>query len=230
VRVLRRGHPEAKRGPDPFAVDAGPYDQRTWVILQYWFFYRYNDWVRPVLTGELSERHEGDWEAVTIGLGKKAPLFAAYSAHCGGNWRDWSDVGVSPVPTGPRLHPIVAVAEGSHANYFESQDRRSPDWAGCAGRLPDGAATLISYASNIRDKTEDGQTWRPEGNHMIILKRRKKPMSFVGTWGANTKTLLVNRRPHDLESTVGGPPTPTLQPLWYDPLRQIFHSEHWHGP
>ena len=83
------------------------------------------------MTGKLSERHEGDWEAITIGLGKKRPLYAAYSAHCGGNWRDWDDVRVSDVPREPRLHPIVAVAEGSHANYFETQDRRSPDWAGC---------------------------------------------------------------------------------------------------
>ena len=230
VRVLRRGHPEAKRGPDPFAVDAGPYNQQTAVIVQYWFFYRYNDWVRPVLTGKLSERHEGDWEAITIGLGKKRPLYAAYSAHCGGNWRDWDDVRVSDVPREPRLHPIVAVAEGSHANYFETQDRRSPDWAGCANRLPDGAATLISYASNIRDETEDGPTWRPLGNQLIILKRHKWPMSFVGTWGEDTRTFLTNRRPHKLQVTPGGPATPSLQLLWTDPLLAIFHSEHWHGP
>ena len=230
VRVLRRGHPEAKRGPDPFVVDAGPYNQQTAVIVQYWFFYRYNDWVRPVLTGKLSERHEGDWEAITIGLGKKRPLFAAYSAHCGGNWRDWDDVRVSHVPGEPRLHPIVAVAEGSHANYFETQDRRSPDWAGCANRLPDGAATLISYASNIRDETEDGQTWRPLGNQLIILKRHTRPMSFVGTWGEDTRTFLTNRRPHKLQVTPGGPATPSLQLLWTDPFLAIFHSEHWHGP
>ena len=97
---------------------------------------------------------------------------------------------MSDVPGEPRLHPIVAVAEGSHANYFETQDRRSPDWAGCANRLPDGAATLISYASNIRDETEDGQTWRPLGNQLIILKRHTRPMSFVGTWGEDTRTFL----------------------------------------
>src|SRR5207244_6685096 len=33
------------------------------------------------------------------------------------------------------LHPLVAVAEGSHANYLHATDERSPEWSGCGAHV-----------------------------------------------------------------------------------------------
>ena len=42
--------------------------QRPSTLIQYWYFYRYDEWSTPVLGGRLLQRHEGDWEAVMVGL------------------------------------------------------------------------------------------------------------------------------------------------------------------
>jgi hypothetical protein len=34
--------------------------------------------VAPVLGGRIVQRHEGDWEAVTVGLSDAKPLFVAF--------------------------------------------------------------------------------------------------------------------------------------------------------
>ena len=129
VRIITRDEP----GGSPQAFSGtGPYGKSLRTLIQYWYFYRYDEWTRPVLGGRLVQRHEGDWEAVTIGFSAKAPLFVGYSAHCGGSWVPWNKAELAD--TGPpRVHPLVAVAEGSHANYTRTQDRRAPDWAGCQG-------------------------------------------------------------------------------------------------
>jgi hypothetical protein len=195
------------------------------VLIQYWFFYRYNEWTRPTLTGRLSGRHEGDWEAVMVGLGPTEPVFVAYSAHCAGSWRPWTGPGAIEVAqtAAPRTHPLIAVAEGSHAHYAETQVRRSPDWAGCAG-LKEGATTLVSYASNIRDKTGAGPRWLPSGEELQLVTGSDHPMRFPGTWGGSTQTLLINQREHELEDKDGGPQTPKLQKLWRKPLGTVFCS------
>lgn len=90
---------------------------RDAVVIQYWWFLFYNDaW----------NRHQGDWEGITLFLHKEgddyAPLGAAYASHDLGRWRRWQDVdridddGVLS-PRGN--HPQVFVARGSHASYFD---------------------------------------------------------------------------------------------------------------
>jgi hypothetical protein len=172
------------------------------------------------------QRHEGDWEAVAIGFSQKAPLFLALSAHCGGSWIPWRNAEIAPTP-GRRTHPLVAVAEGSHANYTHAQDRRAPDWAGCQG-VPQGTTTALSYASNIRDETSYGWDWLPA--RTIFVNSSTPPMSFPGTWGGSDETVLENERNQVIAGPGHGPLTPTLQPLWFDPVRTIFCSGHWHGP
>ena len=92
VRVERREDwPERGRddrdSPNPFA-DVGKYGAATQFLIQYWYFYPYDEWVAPVLGGmQFKQRHEADWEAVTIGLSASGPLFVAYSQHCGGPGR-----------------------------------------------------------------------------------------------------------------------------------------------
>ncbi|MFC1979726.1 hypothetical protein ACFLVS_02500 [Chloroflexota bacterium] len=86
-------------------------------VVQYWIFYYFNDW---------RNFHEGDWELVQLNFpGSTAkelletggqPLFAAYSQHQAGqrmSWTEMMDKGLVEA-----THPVVYVAQGSHANYF----------------------------------------------------------------------------------------------------------------
>ena len=81
-------------------------------FLQYWQFYVFNDW---------HNRHEADWELVVVRVAPTAdggwsPRAAAYSSHFGGHWRTWEDL-----ESRDETHPVVYVARGSHAQYFESR-------------------------------------------------------------------------------------------------------------
>jgi hypothetical protein len=223
VRVVRRTRPPADGSPNPFERVADLREQPT-VLLQYWYFYPYDEWISPVLPGQLRQRHEADWEAVTIGFSDRAPLFVGFSEHCGGQWYEWDDVRVRAA--GSRLRPLVAVADGSQANYRYPNPAQAPDWSGCAS-LPPKTLTLVSYASNIRDRVGADWTWEP-AEHLLVDARRS-PMSFVGRWAPFSRTELDTLyRDQKLGPDAAGPATPTLQALWREPLRTIFRSSNWH--
>lgn len=83
-----------------------------YLVVQYWFFYVYND--API------NEHEGDWEMITILLDSaEQPVSAVYSQHLQGQRASWGDVEKDSV-----THPRVYVARGSHANYFRSYQGR----------------------------------------------------------------------------------------------------------
>jgi hypothetical protein len=223
VRVVLKSE-----APKLFPAGVGTVDgEKPSILIQYWYFYRYDEWTSPVLSGKLLQRHEGDWEAVTVGLSKDRPLFVAYSQHCAGEWQRWKSIEVADTGR-PRTHPLVAVARGSQANYVRANQGHSPDWAGCSGKLPRGTATLLSYASNIRDFTGYDFGWEPEAGGIIPASDDRPPMSFPGYWGGNGVTQLVNERSHTL-ATGGEPKTPSMQPLWVDPLTTVF-CRNWRYP
>jgi hypothetical protein len=223
--VYVRGPLRKGRRPGLFP-DRGPFRNRLRTLIQYWYFYYYDEWKAPVFAGLLTQKHESDWEVVTLGLDKaNHPLFVADSAHCAGSWRRWGEVKVSTalsISRGPDVHPLIAVAEGSHANYPDPKQKRTPDPAHCAG-LPAGIAAAISYASNIRDKTEYGFLWYPPENGWIELRNDKEaPMDFPGTWGADGRVTLTNYREHEIGNPTAGPRTPSLQAPWTNPVGTIF--------
>ena len=57
-------------------------------------------WAANTVFGRLIQEHESDWEGMTIGLEDDAPVFVAYGAHCGGQWRPWSSVPATPSAVG----------------------------------------------------------------------------------------------------------------------------------
>ncbi len=105
----------------------GPHDvSRNRVALQYWFSYYYDDW---------ANRHEGDWEMITLLLELDPDLLrakgdldenrllvgaqvhdAGYASHEEGHRRRWVDV--QKTRDG---RPLVYVARGSSASYFQWQ-------------------------------------------------------------------------------------------------------------
>ena len=90
-----------------------------WTILQYWFFYPYNNW-RSGFHGV--NDHEADWEMVNVYLaaergGGLAPRWVAYASHdfAGDDLRRrWDDRELEKVDG----HPLIYVGAGSHASYF----------------------------------------------------------------------------------------------------------------
>ncbi|MBN2550484.1 MAG: hypothetical protein JXB15_15070 [Anaerolineales bacterium] len=95
------------------------FEQNGWVVLQYWFFYAFNNW-RSAFFGV--NDHEADWESIHIFLYKTAqgeyvPEWVAYSAHefVGEDLRRrWDDPELQKVGE----HPVIFVGAGSHASYF----------------------------------------------------------------------------------------------------------------
>ena len=86
-------------------------------VVQYWIFYFFNDW---------RNFHEGDWELAQLSFPgltaeellekDEQPILAAYSQHQAGQRMLWSDMESRGLVV--ETHPVVYVAQGSHANYF----------------------------------------------------------------------------------------------------------------
>jgi hypothetical protein len=93
--------------------------QNGWVVLQYWFFYAFNDW-RSNFYG--ANDHEADWEKVFVYLsesetGEMCPEWVAYAAHeeSGDDLRRrWDDPQLEKVGE----HPVVYVCAGSHSSRY----------------------------------------------------------------------------------------------------------------
>jgi hypothetical protein len=140
----------------------------NYTVVQYWLFYYFNDW---------RNYHEGDWELVQLNFPghtakellerEEPPVFAAYSQHQAGQKMPWNDMKSKElVMTG--THPIVYVAQGSHANYFTP----GQFWSGL-----DFDDTGIS-------------SWRviePEKLNVVLLREAEKEetewLDFQGYWG-----------------------------------------------
>jgi hypothetical protein len=89
---------------------------RGYHVLQYWFFYAYNDWGSG---HDGVNDHEADWEMIALFLRGEDPVTIAYSAHTGNPVRHaWSDSAVEKVGG---THPVIYVGCGSHANYFHEE-------------------------------------------------------------------------------------------------------------
>lgn len=91
-----------------------------WVVLQYWFFYPFNNW-RSGFFG--ANDHEADWEMLCVYLadqpeGEPRPEWVAFASHdfSGDDLRRrWDD---PDLQTEGGTHPVVFAGAGSHASYF----------------------------------------------------------------------------------------------------------------
>ena len=60
------------------------------IAIEYWFFYLYNDFY---------DKHEADWEGVTVFLQNGVPIGASYSQHQGRKWTPWAAASSSQCPS-----------------------------------------------------------------------------------------------------------------------------------
>ncbi|MCI0521426.1 MAG: hypothetical protein L0Z70_14355, partial [Chloroflexi bacterium] len=105
--------------------------ENGWVILQYWYFYPFNNW-RSGFFGV--NDHEADWEMVCVYcwedearsgaalLERISPQWVAYASHdfSGDDLRRrWDDPELEKIEDGEGgVHPVIYVGAGSHASYF----------------------------------------------------------------------------------------------------------------
>lgn len=99
-------------------------ENTEWTILQYHFFYAFNDW-RLAANG--MNHHEGDWEMVAVYLKNNQPYALLLSQHGAGNIEKWETVIKAIDKDGKETtHPVIYAALGSHANYSKPDVIRSP--------------------------------------------------------------------------------------------------------
>lgn len=223
-RLSRRADAAAFIPPRPLE------GKRIVAIIEYWLFYRYDRWQASTAFGLLTQQHGADWESVTVGLSSSGPAFVAYSAHCAGTWYPWRRVEARAATLfpgdvqGAALHPLVAVALGSHANYARAAQKRASDWGSCA-HVSRKATDALTYTWNVRDRTSADFELRPA--KVVVVPADRGPTSFAGRWSAADTTTLRNARTRTLASG-RGPTSPGLKPLWSTPLWTIFRSGDWH--
>jgi hypothetical protein len=113
--ALRTARPDLNNVTYGHAIEA---NGRLW--LQYWLWYFYNDYQLSFALGT----HEGDWEMLQFRMDAEAghPDIAVYAQHRYGEVRPWDEV----EKLGDR--PVVYVARGSHASYFEAGFHQTEAW------------------------------------------------------------------------------------------------------
>ncbi len=144
---------EADLGYTAYVHVVSGFDQ---TVIQYWLFYVYNN-------GPLNN-HQGDWEVIQVFLDTAGnPETLLLSQHGAGENARWSDV--EQVDG----HPVVYVAQGSHANYFRAYQGK------------------LGIESDIVGS--DGKTINPESLELVMLgEAGSHPASqswldFAGRWG-----------------------------------------------
>jgi hypothetical protein len=169
------------------------YDDTGEYAVQYWFLYIFNF--------RLNE-HESDWEQITVRLDSdKNPIQALYSAHEGGNDRDWAKLETEGE------HPVVYPALGSHANYFTAG--RHPVQVGCRRVIGSIQQCLRGRIKLVDIADGRGKRLAPGG---YALSEFSGPV-FVGSYGTGNYVVLT-KHPAVLSD-------PRLRTLWKDPTRPL---------
>jgi hypothetical protein len=141
--------------------------QSGYEVLQYWFFYAYNDWASGYAG---FNDHEGDWEGFQVFFKLDSgnhpiepPSYVCYLDHNSRLSKPWDHSEVEKIGT----HPVIYVAAGSHASYPEA--KQYPLMA-----LYD----LIDYATGD-GLTLDHSEWRSRVN----LETVPWLSIYTGSWG-----------------------------------------------
>ncbi|HEX5039687.1 MAG TPA: hypothetical protein VFW95_06110 [Candidatus Limnocylindria bacterium] len=204
-----------------------------WTVLQYWFFYAYNDW-RSGFNG--ANDHEADWEQIMVYLspdtdGGLAPRWVAYAQHDYHGEalrRRWDDATQLEVVDG---HPVVFAGAGSHASYFiggeylAEQELRLPrpiqavvqavgSFFGAArgsGRLLPIAFVDYARGDGVAIGPGQDRDWDP----VLLDAGQTWAFDFRGLWGVSVQD------PFEGEEAPAGPVynrDASIRGSWADPL------------
>jgi hypothetical protein len=208
----------AEQAGDPRSVVYGHVDRTpNKIVVEYWYFYYADLYSYDYPPDDLFwQAHEGDWEVASVVLDRRTqqPLYAAYSQHCTGERRAWSDV--DRIGT----HPVDHIAIGSHANLFDAGSH--PVAAQC---IPPAALQILAAHGLPApvDRAGAGQSYGPgtvAGVTPTAVRRVDEPgmrfVSFSGTWGEDQ---VFHAPPPIGTVTLGTSPlSPPYQATWMMPL------------
>jgi len=160
------------------------------LVVQYWFFYYFN---------QFNDIHEGDWEGMQISFDADTPAEAleqdpseiALFQHGGGERADWDATKVEKEDD----HPIVYSAAGSHATFYDD--------AIYIENGKNGAGVGCDNTSEPLTRTEPQPvvvpTDSPPGTEFQWL-------SYLGHWGQREKGFN------------NGPTGPVTKSQWVEPF------------
>jgi hypothetical protein len=137
------------------------------IAIEYWLLYLYNDFY---------DKHEADWEGVTVFLHGATPIGVSYSAHQGRRWAAWTS------QTTSGTHPIVYVARGSHADYAKAGNYSVRVCWTLYGRH-------CAPSPKVDSATATGPQLVPSGYDL----QEFGGAAYTGSWGSGTYILGVGR-------------------------------------
>ncbi|MFA7408256.1 MAG: hypothetical protein WCY93_10630 [Anaerolineaceae bacterium] len=143
--------------------------ENGWIVLQYWFFYPYNNW-RTGFFG--ANDHEADWEMINVYVyedqqGEVQPAWVAYASHnfSGDDLRrHWLDPELQKVGE----HPVVFVGGGSHASYFTEGEY-----------LMEFSLPFLSFFSKYKDRLNNLFSRVTQNNQMRANDEEAGPRIFT---------------------------------------------------
>lgn len=197
------GGPDAHPPAYYFRVLPREQNRSRYDVLQYWFFYTFNDWATSY--GGVND-HEADWEAVYFYFedltADDAPALAVYSGHSKYEKRAWSAL--------ERLdddHPVVYVMPGSHASFSTP----GPHFSSVELRWKPGDEVFGEPG---------GRAWA----EAIDLSGLDWVEKFSGRWGARYLWINPPGVGFDQEKPGGSPAGPKFETTgserrkWFDPV------------
>jgi hypothetical protein len=143
-----------------------------WTILQYHFFYAFNDW-RLAANG--FNHHEGDWEMAAVYLKNDSPHALLLSQHGAGDIELWETVIKAHDMGGKETnHPVIYTALGSHANYSKPDVIRSPSMynPGRIQRFLFWCDGLVHYLFLLFNPSQ-------KARHIALEEMRANPMRLL---------------------------------------------------
>lgn len=189
---LRRGIP---RVPGNQIYPGAPvfYEYVKGQYVTYWFFFPFNEYRLPLpnFEEEALQRHEGDWERISIQLdAEDNPLNVFYYHHSGGMIAQWSTINKHD-----GTHPVVFSAKGSHGSY--------PD----AGFYP-------TELPGAMDEAAQGPKWMTWEDLADVTTQPW--YGFGGAWGEVSGLIIIET---PLGTLSGGDYTGPLGPSRYKTSR-----------
>ncbi len=212
----------------------------SYTVLQYYFFYAYNDY-RSHYRG--ANDHEGDWELVSLYLSEdrdEGPTleWAAFAAHDRSGpdlRRRWDDPELERVGE----HPVLYVGAGSHAGFFAPGDylirielrplarlrehleelRDAWRWLlrqrGSVDSEPEDRRLALAFVDYARG---DGRMLGPRTEHPFgarLVEEQPALLEYAGLWGRYSQDFL---RGEDAPTGPRFNPDGSLRTSWYDPV------------
>ena len=167
------------------------------INLQYWFFYPYND-------NAASANHEGDWESITVRLHHNGTVSGVFLCAHGDCSTFYTTNSISWLDT---THPIVWVADGSHASYpNESTCDDASIWD--EGVVGNNCQTVDAHRWFTWAGGQQGRSGH-QGGGVINVGEREFPLNgqvfiqYYSRWGERGET-----------DGTSGPRTPSYQSSW----------------